>query len=326
MGFDGDLKAQPTAEKGVPSMLADFEGTPQGQQVVQVADAGDQNGQGGGIGGWIKRQSDKIGQGAKRLGGEIKEQVQNIDGQQVTEAARKAVNSDVGKTVIGGVTGEQTDGLAGVIGTASKILAPQTQILNIGGREIGGFVSRKYAKSLLENPGTMSLKLDGNFDLLDGNKDGYIKTDELDDKGGLTGLLDDSRGLGPILQRGFTTLANLDGKDADLGISRGDVTALKLITNADLRNKYIDDGASSSRLYWGGGGLLSSLAGAGAAKYFAPQLLEKVGGAKVGLAIAAVTTVSAFVGGMWKRHSLSSDFAQKEEQLKSTFESIKAAL
>ncbi len=336
MGFDGDLKAQPQAEKGVtPLMLADFEGAPQGRQVmVQVADAGDQDGQGQqpqgggghGFGSWLKRQGDKIGHGAKKLGGEIKEQVQNIDPDKVQDAAKKAINSDVGRAVVGGVTGQQTDGAAGVIGTASRILFPQAQILNIGGREIGGFASRKFALGLLEDPAKMSLKLDGNFDILDNDKDGYIKPNEVDDKSGLTGLLDDSRGLGPILQRGFTAFANLDGKDAELGISRGDVTALKLITNADLRNKYIDDQASSSRLYWGGGGLVASLAGTGAAKYFAPAMLEKVGGARVGLAIAAITTVSAFVGGMWKKHSLSSDFAQKEEQLKSTFESIKAAL
>lgn len=317
MGFDADLKAP---------------GQPQGEithnpfqvgEPILLAQAADQEQDGPGIGGWLRRQGKKVTDGAKKIGGEVSEQVQNIDGKQIGDAAKKAINSDIGKQVIGGVTGQQSDG---VIGTASRILFPQGQIIGIGGREVGGFAARKYAKQLLSDPASLALKMDGNFDLLDGNKDKYINADELKDSGGLMGLLDESRGLGPIMQRGYSTFANLDGKNPELGIGRGDVQVFKLLTNEQLREQALDGASSSGRMTWGGTGLLASLAATGGAKYFAPQLLKNIGGAKVGIAIAAITAISGLVGGAMKRSSLSSEFAEKEQELKSTFESIKATL
>lgn len=317
MGFDADLNApvQPQGEVQNNPFHID--------EPILLAQAADQEQEGQGVSGWLRRQGKRVADGAKKIGNEVGEQVQNIDGQQIGDAAKRAINSDIGKQVIGGVTGEQN---GGVIGTASRILFPQGQIIGIGGREVGGFAARKFAGQLLNDPAALALKMDGNFDLLDENKDKYIKADELKDSGGLMGLLDESRGLGPIMQRGYSTFANLDGKNPELGIGRGDVQVFKLLTNEQLREQALDGASSSGRMTWGGTGLLASLAAAGGAKYFAPQLLKNIGGAKLGVAIAAVTAISGFVGGAMKRSSLSSDFAEKEQELKSTFESIKATL
>lgn len=312
MGFEGEFQvAQANPLEGQPEIF--------------VADGGDQDQQGG-LGGWLKRQGRKIEDGAKKLGNEVGEQVQNIDLQQVGDAARRAANSQAGKQIIGGITGQETEGAGGIIGQAGKILFPQGQIIGFGGRELGGLAARKFAKQLLEDPASMAVKLDGNFDLLDDNHNKFIHADELKNSNGLMGLLDESRGLGPILARGYTTLANLDGKDQDLGVGRGDVQMLKLLTNPQLRDQAIADGVNTSRLQWGGGTLFASMLATGGLKAFAPQVLKGIGGGKLALAITAATAVGSLVGGALKSSSLSSDFAAKEAELKSTFESIRSTL
>lgn len=297
-------------------------------QPIQIA-AGDADGDGSALqraGGWFKDASKKLSEGAKKVGGQIEEQVGKIDPKKIGDAAEQVISSPVGRQVIGNITSRGLTGRGGLLGAAGDVLFPQGALVERGTRELAELASRKYAKQLLENPADFALKLDGNFDILDANKSKFIENTELGTAGSALGLLDSSRGLGPILQRGFSTFANLDGKDADLGISRGDSQMLKVLTNPALRDRAISEGASSARINWGAGGLATSLVGTAGLKALAPNILKEVGGAKIGIAVVAITALSSFVGDAWKRHSLSSDFAKKEAELKSTFESIKSAL
>jgi hypothetical protein len=238
---------------------------------------------------WVNKARDEVThQGEKAANGVI-DQYKNKDWRGLAQDAGKIVGQ-------GGITGIIAGGIL-----------PGGGIAKIGVDAIGGVVAKRQADELLNDPSTLSQKMLDSFDSINGNKDKFINgTDLKDARGGIDGLLRSDRGVLPILDKGYSKFAALDGKDVDEGVSRKDLELFKTVQS----QKSIDEAVSSDSwtgAKWGGivGGAIGLGIGAIAMK---GSLVSRVIPA-IGLGL-----VGGGVGYGYEHHSSVNYYADKKDE------------